>query len=346
MFGKKKTAVGLDIGSSLIKFIEMEGIGKAPRVVNFGLAPLLPDAIVDGEIMDREVVVDGLTSLFEMRGVKSKEVATSISGRGVIVKKISMERMKESEAREQIRWEAEQHIPFDINDVNIDFEILDPNKGEGQMDVLLVAAKSEVVNARVSLLQEAGLMPVAMDVAAFAVQNAFEANVDVEPQEVIALIDVGAEVTNINFVSEKKSHFIRDISTAGNDCSQRIQKNLGLSREQALEVMRGEKPEGVDQEALSSIFASFSEDLSVGIERVLPYLPEGMERMNRIFISGGGATIPGLAPSLQERFGAPVEILNPFTKIQFDPSLFREEETATLSPLLTQAVGLALRGGE
>ena len=346
MFGKKKTSVGLDIGSSLIKFIEMEGVWKSPRVINYGLAPLLPDAIVDGEIMDREVVVDSLSSLFEMRGVKTKEVATAISGRGVIVKKITMERMKESEAREQIRWEAEQHIPFDINDVNIDFEILDPNKGEGQMDVLLVAAKSEVVNARVSLLQEAGLIPVAMDVAAFAVQNAFEANMDVGSHEVVSLIDVGAEVTNINFISEGKSHFIRDISTAGNECSQRIQKNLGLSREQALEVMRGGKPEGVDREALSSIFASFSEDLAVGIERVLPYLPEGMEKMSRIFLSGGGATIPGLSSSLQERFGAPVAILNPFTKIQYEPSLFQGEEFTTLSPLLTQAVGLALRGGE
>jgi type IV pilus assembly protein PilM len=341
---KKKPAVGLDIGSCLVKFVEIQGLPKTPSLANYGMCRLLPDAIVDGEIMDREVVIDTVKTLFETRGEKNRDVAISVSGRGVIVKKITMERMKESEAQEQIRWEAEQHIPFDINDVSLDFQIVNPEAEGGQMEVLLVAAKAEIVNSRLTLLREAGLNPIAVDVACFAVQNAFEANYEVKPGELIAIVNIGSEVTSINFVQDSISHFTRDISQAGNDCSQRIQKNLGLSTDQAMDVLKGERPEDIDEDVLQSVFQSFSEDLSVGIERVLPYLPGGTERMDRIVLAGGGATIPGLASFLSERFGVPVEILDPLKKISFDPALFGTDNVEKVAPILSQAIGLALRG--
>lgn len=344
MLGKKKPAVGLDIGSCLVKFVEIQGLPKAPSLANYGICRLLPDAIVDGEVMDREVVIDTVKTLFDTRGEKNKDIVISVSGRGVIVKKINMEKMKESEAQEQIRWEAEQHIPFDINDVSLDFEIVNPDAEGGQMEVLLVAAKSEIVGSRITLLREAGLNPIAVDVACFAVQNAFQANYESKPGELVALVNIGSEVTNINFIQDSISHFTRDIPQAGNDCSQRIQKNLGLSTDQAMDVLKGERPEDIDADVLQSVFQSFSEDLAVGIERVLPYIPGGTEKMDRVVLSGGGATIPGLAGFLSERFSVPVEILDPMKKVSFDPALFGADNVEKVAPILSQAVGLALRG--
>ncbi len=343
MLGKRKPAVGLDIGSCLVKVVEVQNVPKAPVLTNYGISSLLPDAIVDGEVMDREVVIDAVKTLLETKAITTRDVVTAVSGRGVIVKKISMEKMKESEAREQIRWEAEQHVPFDINDISLDFEIVNPEAGEGQMDVLLVAAKNEVVNAHVSLLREIGLNPIALDAASFAVQNAFEANYDTAPGELVALVNVGAEVTNISFLADSINHFSRDISTAGNNCSQRIQKNFGVSRDEAMDIVKGESCLELDQENLTSTFKSFSEDLALGIERVLPYLPGGMEKMERVVLSGGGATIPGLSSHLGERFGVPVEIMNPLKKVGYEPAIFGTESPEKIGPILVQAIGLALR---
>ena len=345
MLGRGRPVVGLDIGSCLVKVVELQNVPKTPVLSNYGVSRLLPDAIVDGEVMDREVVIDTVKTLLETRGVRSRDVATAVAGRGVIVKKISMEKMKESEAKERIRWEAEQHVPFDIADVSLDFQIVNPEVGEGQMEVLLVAAKNEVVNSHVSLLREIGLTPAALDVAYFAVQNTFEVNYETSPGELIALVNVGAEATNISFVADLINHFSRDISTAGNDCSQRLQKQFGISRDEAMDLLKGESTLDVEQEGLSSVFKSFSEDLATGIERVLPYLPGGAEKMERVVLSGGGATIPGLSTYLGERFGVPVEVMDPFQKIGYDPAIFGTESPQKVGPILVQAIGLALRGG-
>lgn len=345
LFGKKPATIGLDIGSSQIKIVEIQKTGKGLSLVNYGIAPLLPEAIVEGEIMDRTLVIDTIRTLLETRQIKSNNVITAVSGRGVIVKRINMDKMKEQEARERIKWEAEQHVPFEISDVVLDFQILNPDSGNNQMEVLLVAARNETVNVHLDLLSGAGLNPILLDYGTFAVQNAFEANYEMPADEIISLVNIGADNTNINFVKNGVPYFTRDLPMASNSCLQLMQKNLGISYEQATELIKGETVSDVSQESSASVFQSFSDDFASSIERTLSFLAMsgGGERMSRIYMSGGGALIPSLQDHLKERFGIPVEIINPLQKISYDPGLFGAVASEKVSPILTLAIGLGLR---
>ncbi len=345
LFGKKSATIGLDIGSSQIKIVEIQKTGKGLALLNYGIAPLLPEAIVEGEIMDRTLVIDTIRTLLETRQIKSNNVITSVSGRGVIVKRINMDKMKEQEARERIKWEAEQHVPFEISDVVLDFQIINPDSGNNQMEVLLVAARNETINVHLDLLSGAGLNPILLDYGAFAVQNAFEANYEMPADEIIALVNIGADNTNINFIKNGVPYFTRDLPMASNTCLQLMQKNLGISYEQATELIKGETVSDVSQESAASVFQSFSDDFASSIERTLSFLAMsgGGERMSRIYMSGGGALIPSLQDHLKERFGIPVEIVNPLQKISYDPGLFGAVASEKVSPILTLAIGLGLR---
>ena len=344
-FGKKAATLGLDIGSNQIKFVEIQKTGKGLVLTNYGSAPLLPEAIVEGEIMDRTLVIDTIKGLFETHKVKGNEVVAAVSGRGVIVKRINMDKLKESEARERIKWEAEQHVPFEISDVVLDFQIVNPDLGNNQMQVLLIAVKNDTINPQLDLLSGAGLYPVIMDYGAFAVQNAFEANYDIPADEMVALLHIGADSTNIQFIKNKIPSFTRELPMAGNACLQLIQKNLGLSYDQASELTKGENVADVSQESASEVFASFASDFAGSIERTLSFLAMsgGGDKMSRIFLSGGGALIPSLQDHLKEKFGIPVEIVNPLQKISYDPNLFGATGAERIAPMLTLAVGLGLR---
>jgi type IV pilus assembly protein PilM len=202
LFGRKRTSIGLDIGSGFVKVVEVDHSGDQPEVVRVAMRPLLPDAIVEGEIMDYGLVSDSVMGLFQDMGLKNPDVVTAIGGHDVIIKKIEMDRMKESDAREVIRWEAEQHVPFDIKSVELDFQILDPTGDSRQMEVLLVAAKRELVDNKVGLLQDAGVNPIVIDVDAFALHNAFEHNYPDDRDGIIALVNVGHETTNVNILED------------------------------------------------------------------------------------------------------------------------------------------------
>ncbi|MCK4234109.1 type IV pilus assembly protein PilM [candidate division WOR-3 bacterium] len=344
MFGKKKSVVGLDIGSSQIKVVESTGYPKATKILTVGIAPLLPDAIVDGEVMDREVVIDTIKTLFEKYKIQARDVATSISGRGVIVKKIKMDKMKRAEVSEQIRWEAEQYVPFDIDNVSLAFEIVNPDTGGGQMEVLLVAAKSEVVNSYVSLIKEIGLNPVVLDISAFAIQNIYDFNYPVLPNKLISLISIGAEITNISFIINNINHFTRDVFSATNSCSQKIQREMGLNRAQAEQLIRGEAVEGVTPEDVDKYFQEFAEEVALGIDKVIPFLPGEKEKIDRIVLCGGGALIRGLVDYLKDRFDTEVIVVNALQNIKYDTAIFEEERAEKISPVIAEAVGLSLRG--
>ncbi len=345
LFGKKSATIGLDIGSSQIKVVEVQRTGKGLTLLNYGIAPLLPEAIVEGEIMDRTLVIDTIRTLLDSRQIKNNNVISAVSGRGVIVKRINMDKLKEQEARERIKWEAEQHVPFEISDVVLDFQIINPDLGNNQMEVLLVAARNETVNAHLDLLSGAGLNPLLLDYGAFAVQNAFEANYDQPADEILALVNIGADGTNINFIKNGVPYFTRDLPMASNSCLQLMQKNLGISFEQASELIKGEPVSDVSQESADSVFQSFADDFASSIERTLSFLAMsgGGERMSRIYMSGGGAMIPSLQDHLKERFGIPVEVINPLQKISYDPGLFGATSVEKISPVLTLALGLGLR---
>jgi type IV pilus assembly protein PilM len=342
MFGKKKTTVGLDIGSSSIKVVEIARERSGDRLVNYGISEPLSEAIVDGEIMDRQMVHEAITNLMESRQIKNRNVVTAVSGRAVIVKKILMDRLSEEDAKEAIQWEAEQHVPYDINDVSLDFQIINPHVDQNKMQVLLVAAKKDMIANHAEIIREAGLIPIIIDVDSFAIQNAVEANYDLGPDETVALLNIGAEITNLNIIRNQVPHFTKDLSVGANSFVEGIQRRHNVSQADALSALRGSGDSGID---VASIVQATCEDLSVQIDRAVAFLKSAgdADRVDRILVSGGSSRVPGLSEFLSGRHHVPVEVVNPIQKLSYDPGLFNGDSPDQVAPLLTVAIGLALR---
>ncbi len=345
MFGKKKKVIGLDIGSSQTKMVELS-TGKNKKLINYGISKVLPDAIVEGEIIDREAVLDSIRTVLESRNFTTKDVVIGLAGRDVIIKRITMDRMSETDTREQIKWEAEQYVPFDINEVTLDFDIVNPNFGENQQEVILVAAKNELINNLGSLLKELNLTPIIVDTTAFAVQNVYEFNYSPTSDEIIGLIHIGAGMTVINVMKGGSSLSARDVYYGVNAFISKLQKEVGFNYEDAANAVKGTIPVGASQDSVQGVFESFVSDLGTQIERSLQFLSSvtGEEKVSRMFFSGGGSLIPNLVEYLKRRLGIQIELLNPFKNIIYDPTMFGPEGADVLGPILAQATGLALRG--
>jgi type IV pilus assembly protein PilM len=340
LFGRKRTSIGLDIGSGFVKVVEVDHSGDQPEVVRVAMRPLLPDAIVEGEIMDYGLVSDSVMGLFQDMGLKNPDVITAIGGHDVIIKKIEMDRMKESDAREVIRWEAEQHVPFDIKSVELDFQILDPTGDSRQMEVLLVAAKRELVDNKVGLLQDAGVNPIVIDVDAFALHNAFEHNYPDDRDGIIALVNVGHETTNVNILEDGVPILTRDIPFGSRKIREDLQRERGLTAEQAEDVVQGR--ESADN--LDSFIEASADEVAVGIERASAFLMtrEDGNSVGKIFLSGGGARIPGMNQTLARRMNVETEIVDPFARVpvRANASDISIDEAA---PMFLLPLGLALR---
>jgi len=342
LWNRQKPLVGLDIGSSSIKVVQVEYEGSDVRLRDFGSAGLLPEAIVDGEIMDRQLVVESIQNLFESKRIKNQNVASSVSGRAVIVKKIQMDRMTPEDAREAIHWEAEQHVPYDINEVCLDFQILEASGDPQHMDVLLVAAKREMLLAQANLIREAGLNPIVLDVDAFAVQNVMSMNYDFSPEEVVALVNIGSELTNINIIKDGVPLYTQDLSLGGTNFVEAVQRQFNLSQSEAEAAVHGREQADFD---LDQIVREVGEELAMGIERSVLYLQTSGETdaLSRILITGGGVRIPGLAGFLDQRHQAPVEIADPLRRIHHDPAIFGNQRPEEVAPTLAVGLGLAVR---
>ncbi len=345
MFGKKKKVIGLDIGSSQTKMVELS-TGKNRKLLNYGLSKVLPDAIVEGEIIDREAVLDSIRSLIENKGFTTKDVVIGLAGRDVIIKRITMDRMSEADTREQIKWEAEQYVPFDINEVSLDFDIVNPNFGENQQEVILVAAKNELISNLSALLKELNLNPIIVDTTAFAIQNVFEYNYTPAADEIICLIHIGAGMTVINVIKGGSSLSARDVYYGVNAFISKLQKEVGFNYEDAANAVKGTIPVGASQDSVQGVFESFVSDLGTQIERSLQFLSSvtGEEKVSRMYLSGGGSLIPNLLEYLKRRLGIPIERINPFKNIIYDPTIFGPEGVDVIGPILAQVTGLALRG--
>ncbi len=345
MFGKKKKVIGLDIGSSQTKMVELS-TGKNRKLLNYGLSKVLPDAIVEGEIIDREAVLDSIRSLIENKGFTTKDVVIGLAGRDVIIKRITMDRMSEADTREQIKWEAEQYVPFDINEVSLDFDIVNPNFGENQQEVILVAAKNELISNLSALLKELNLNPIIVDTTAFAIQNVFEYNYTPAADEIICLIHIGAGMTVINVIKGGSSLSARDVYYGVNAFISKLQKEVGFNYEDAANAVKGTVPVGASQDSVQGVFESFVSDLGTQIERSLQFLSSvtGEEKVSRMYLSGGGSLIPNLLEYLKRRLGIPIELINPFKNIIYDPTIFGPEGVDVIGPILAQVTGLALRG--
>jgi type IV pilus assembly protein PilM len=355
MFGKggKKGLIGLDIGSSAIKAVELKPTRNGFDLVHVGHQNLQSDTIVDGHIIDLNHVSDVINRLWTEHQVKSTSVATAISGHSVIVKKILLPTMSQEELDEQIQWEAEQYIPFDINDVNLYHEVMGMDPQAGQMEVMLVACKRDKIAQFTQVISQAGggKTPVIVDVCAFALQNAYEVNYTPPPDLTVALLDVGASVMTLNVVRGTSSIFTRDVSAGGNQYTDLLQKEMSLTFEQAEALKRGVPTEdGVTvEDALPSIH-SVTEMLALEVQRTLDFfratVSSDSTQVDRMLLSGGSSKIVGLTDYLAERFGIPVERFDSFRNIHFDRKKVDEEYLREMSPNMAVAVGLAVRVGE
>ena len=348
-FGSK-SVVGLDIGSSSVKAVELtrRGRSKEFELTHLGIASMPAEAIVQGAFLNSSAIVEGIREAIEKAKIRTKNVAAAVSGHSVIVKKVSLPAMTRDELDEQIRWEAEQYIPFDVNEVNLDFQILNGGGGEGQMEVLLVAAKKDLVDDYVQVIREAGLVPAAIDVAAFAVENAFEANYEVRPDEVVALVNIGAQVVNINIISNGAPAFTRDITTAGNQYTEEIQKALSISFDEAERIKlggrRSENSQEVVPQEVEQAMRTVTETVIGEISRSLDFFSatSADSRIERIVLCGGGASVAGLQAAFQQRSGGKVEIMDPLARM-LPSSKFEANYLDEVAPALGVGVGLALR---
>ena len=343
---RRRPLVGLDIGTSSVKAVQLQRARQKYRLIALGMAPVHPETIVDGVIMDAPAVSTAIRQIFEENKIETKEVAVSVSGHSVIVKKIRVPQMKKPELREGIAWEAEQHIPYAINDVNLDFQILEgTSSSDGEMDILLVAVKKDTVNEYLGVVSAAGLKATVVDIDAFAIENALETSGDVKPGDVIALVDIGASVTTINVVQGGVSEFTRDSPLAGNRYTDSLQKRLGLSHEQAEALKMGSAVEGHDYAEAKPVIDTVSAELVGEIRQSVEFYTSSAPNraIHRVVLSGGSAKLEGLASSVSQALALPVEIANPFRTIDADPRKFDPEYLAFIAPQMTVGVGLALR---
>jgi type IV pilus assembly protein PilM len=344
LFMKNKEIVGIDIGSSSVKLVQLSEQKGGYQLKNVGILPLPSEAIVDNSLMDTTSIVETIKDLMKSLGSRAQEAVCSISGNSVIIRKISLPAMTPDELEDQIAWEAEQYIPFDINDVNLDFEILDTDlSASGKMTVLLVASKKEIINEYVAVFNEAGLKLVVVDVDSFAVQNIFEMNYSPSENEVVALINIGASIMNMNVVKGGVSLFTRDVQMGGNLYTEEIQRQFSLSSQDAEKC----KVTGnySDKERLSDTISRINDTLSLEIHRSLDFYNSSAEeqKISKIYLSGGGAKISMLSESLSQRLGLPVELLNPLQKISFSEKEFDPDYLQEIAPLVAVAAGLAMR---
>jgi type IV pilus assembly protein PilM len=342
LFGRKRTTVGLDIGSGLIKLVAISHGTGEPVLTKVAITNVVDDAIVEGEVMDTGIVADAIRGLMQTAGIKTKQVVIAVGGRDVIIKKIAMERVKEAEARQLIRWEAEQHVPFDMENVELDFQILDP-EGEGlQMNVLLVAAKRELVENKMALLTQAGLQPSVIDVDAFALHNAFQLNHPDAMHGVVGLVNLGHETTNINILEDGVPVLTRDLPLGTRRFREDLQRERGLSAEDADKLLQGFER----SEMLEPFLETRGEELAVGIERAAAFLQSASRSaggMGRLFTTGGGSRIPGLNRVLAERLRLPVQQANPIERLQVAEEVLSTLNPDEVGPLLMLPIGLALR---
>src|SRR5580765_4973875 len=344
LFGGKKSKqlVGLDIGSSSIKSVELKNTKAGYELVSFGMESLAPDTVVDGAIMDAPQVANAIGRIFDSSGVKTKNVATSVSGHSVIVKRVPLPLMNEEELYDRIPSEASQHIPFDIADVNLSYQLLESM--DAQMDVLLVAVKKDKI-LNTNVLAQAGKTPVVVDIDAFGLQNCFEVNYEPDAGQTVALLNIGASVMNINIVRGGIPLFTRDVSVGGNQYTDALQKELDLSFEDAERLKKGETLPSVTDEQKQQILRSVSDILTLEIQKTFDFFraTASGENIQRIVVAGGTARVPGLVDLLREEFAMPVEELNPFRKVLVNPGKHSDDTIREMAPRLAIAVGLALR---
>ncbi|MBI5101032.1 MAG: type IV pilus assembly protein PilM [Nitrospirae bacterium] len=344
LFGAKGS-IGLDIGSSYIKIVKLKESKGGYELELFDIAQLPQELIVDGSIIDSIRLVESIKELVKKTGTKTKDTVISVSGHSsVIIKRISLPEMSEEELQESIKFEAEQYVPFDIEDVDLDFQIIGPKEEPGQMDVILVAVKKDVINEYISVVKEAGLNPIIVDVDAFALENMYGANYQIDTDRNVALLNLGASTINMSILKGGVSVFTRDSSLGTNLHTEAIQRELNVSYENAEKLKRGESVENVSPEQVSSVIEAASGEILGEIARSLDYYSSTTmhEEISEIILSGGGALIRNFAQMIAEKTGIQTSVAEPFRNIKI-PKKIDSAYLGEVAPILGIAVGLALR---
>lgn len=350
--GEGRNLVGVDIGTSSIKVCQVKETRKGHGMVRFGYATLPPQAIVDGQVMDSGQVVETLNRVFHDHKIRQREVALSVSGQSVIIRKITVPMMTAAELDEQIQWEAEQHIPFDIKDVQVDYQVLRRKPEVSQMELLLVAAKRDQISDYAQLARNAKLKPVVCDIDAFTVQNLFEFSRGLPQDQTIALINVGANLCSLNIVAKGVSAFTREIANGGNTITEEIQKQLAVPYEQAEAYKCGSVP-GAETSALTGIVPqqvvpiidATTDAIAAEIQRSLDFFmaTSGEGEIARIYLTGGTANLPSLRQAIERRARVGVEVWSPLERITVEPKDVNLPLVQARAPQLAVALGLALR---
>ncbi len=343
IFSRSKGVVGLDIGSSAIKLVELNKQGDRYRLARVGFELLPPEAIVDGTIMDSGLVVNAARNLCDSTGVKNSSFATSVSGHSVILKRIEVAATDDEELAESLRWEAEQYIPFDIDDVRLDHVVLG-QKGAAK-DVLLVAVKRDKVNDYVSVVTQSGRTPEIVDIDTFAVQNAVQEVSGSGASGVVALLNIGATVTNVNVLVDGKTSLWRDLTTGGGEFTEALQRHFGLSHQDAEAAKRGELEDGRDPEAVREVLNGVAVHFAAEIAKTFAFFANnlGGRKIEKVVITGGGSLTPGLAETLNAELSLPVDRFDPLDSIDTEGANYDAGWLASIGPSLSVAVGLAMR---
>jgi type IV pilus assembly protein PilM len=348
MFGKKKSVAGLDIGSSSIKMIELDGKLNNLNLVSLGFENLPADTIIDGQIMEMNVVSDVIQSVCTNHQVNAASVVTGVSGHSVILKNIVLPPMSREELEESIDWHAEEHIPYDLADVSLDYQVT--AETQDSTNVLIAACKRERIDNIKQAIQLAGKTPIVIDVDTFALQNCYEVNYEPTDDEVVTLLNIGASTMNVNIVKGTRSLFTRDITVGGSQFTDVLQRSLGLNFQQAEALKRGvtDVVENGDEKSIEPLMNNVTEIVAMEIQKTFDFYRATTDdtetQVQKILISGGGSKLAGLAEELSQRLELPVEVLNPFRKIKVDPKKFDPDYMNEIVPEMAVAVGLAVRG--
>lgn len=350
LFGKKKSVAGLDVGSSAIKIVELDGKMNNLSLVSLGFENLPDDTIIDGQIMELNVVSDVIQNICTNHNIGANQVVTGVSGHSVIIKNIVLPPMSKEELEESIDWHAEEHIPYDLADVSLDYQIT--AEDAEATSVLIAACKRERIDTVKQAIQLSGRQPIVIDVDTFALQNCYEVNYQPDESNIVTLLNIGASTMNVNIVQGTRSLFTRDITVGGSQFTDVLQRSLGISFQQAEAVKRGvtEAADGVDEKAIEPLMNDVTEIVALEIQKTFDFYRATTEdseiAMQKILISGGGSKLKGLAEDLSARLELPVEVLDPFRQIKVDTRKFDPDYLSEIMPEMAVAVGLAVRGVE
>lgn len=340
-----KNLVGVDIGTTSIKVCQVKTGRKGLELLRFGYETLSSQVVVDGQVMDAGHVADVIQKIFRDCKIRDRDVAISVSGQAAIIRKISVPLMTDAELAEQIQWEAEQHIPFDIKDVQVDYQVLHRSPDEGQMEVLLVAAKRDQIEDYAQLVRSAKLRPVICDIDAFSIQNLFETTRGLDPNVTFALVNVGATLSSLNIVARGVSAFSREIANGGNAVTEEIQRTMNVPYAQAEAYKCGDGQDGIVPDQVIQIIEGSCDSIAAEIQRSLDFFmaTSGDSGLSRLYLTGGSANLASLAQAVEQRSRIPVETWLPTEGITSVAKDVDQVKLARHGLQLSVPLGLALR---